>query len=136
MKSFFLTVQCSIDSSNTRTPLPYRINLNDEWYVGLVSFSYPNVIYNFKALPNMCNIFCNLVEHQCVGSEMLPLLRSIVLKRDHHQMVTHDYKTPHYIHLLIKEFDSLEIYIKDENFKSLLFGFNRVIVKLHFIKSS
>lgn len=90
----------------------------------------------FPQAPQMCFIYCNFIENQLMGHEMTPLLRTVLLKEGPRQSVTNVYKTPHYVPMLTNDLNSLEIYIKDEFGKTLLFDSDTVIVKLHFVKRS
>lgn len=85
---------------------------------------------------NSFYIYCNIVESQCVGNSLQRLLRTVPLTEDNKlgNIVHKDFWAPHYVGLLNKNFDTVEIEIRDNNGKLIEFQFGEVILKLHFRK--
>ena len=79
-------------------------------------------------------IYCNLVEPQVVGNITAPLLRNVHIEGKFGDIVEKIYQTPHYVPVIQKEIDRIEIDIKDDNNQSVPFQFGKSVVKLHFRK--
>ncbi len=77
-------------------------------------------------------LYCSLVEPQIVGNVTAPLLRSVHVKGNHGDIIEKLYNTPHYVPVVAKEIDRVEIDIKDDNNQSVPFQFGKTVVKLHF----
>jgi hypothetical protein len=79
-------------------------------------------------------IYCSLVEPQIVGNVTAPLLRNVHIEGLHGDMVEKLYHTPHYVPVIAKQVDRIEIDIKDDKNQSVPFQFGKAVVKLHFRK--
>jgi hypothetical protein len=79
-------------------------------------------------------VYCSLVEPQIVGNVTAPLLRTVHIEGIHGDMIEKLYHTPHYVPVIAKEVDRIEIDIKDDKNQSVPFQFGKTVVKLHFRK--
>jgi len=79
-------------------------------------------------------VYCSLVEPQIVGNVTAPLLRNVHIHGLHGDMVEKLFHAPHYVPVIAKEVDRIEIDIKDDNNQSVPFQFGKTVVKLHFRK--
>ena len=77
-------------------------------------------------------IYCDIVEPQIVGDVYAPLLRIVTVKGQDGEMVHELYDRPHYIPLIRKKFQSIEIVIRTHLGRLVSFDRGRLIVKLHF----
>ena len=81
-------------------------------------------------------VYCNLIESQIVGGFYVPLLRVVHVDGQYGDIVEKIYHSPHYVSVLCKDFDHIEINIKSDTNQSIPFEFGKVVVKLHFRKRS
>lgn len=91
----------------------------------------------YLGLPSQLYIYCDIVEPQMVGDVMCPLLRIIPLdpvKYIYGSSKMHVFSPPHYIPLMRREFDTIEIDIRTNTGESIPFQFGTTCVKLHFIR--
>ncbi|RLA19856.1 MAG: hypothetical protein DRQ56_04470 [Gammaproteobacteria bacterium] len=79
-------------------------------------------------------VYCSLVEPQIVGNITAPLLRSVHIEGNYGDIIEKLYHSPHYVPVVAKEIDRIEIDIKDDNNQSVPFQFGKTVVKLHFRK--
>ncbi len=79
-------------------------------------------------------VYCNLVEPQIVGNVIAPLLRNVHIEGVHGDIVEKLYQSPHYVPVIAKEIDRIEIDIKDDKNQSVNFQFGKTVTKLHFRK--
>ena len=79
-------------------------------------------------------VYCSLVEPQIVGNVTAPLLRNVHIEGSHGEMIEKLYHSPHYVPVIAKEVDRIEIDIKDDKNQSIPFQFGKTVVKLHFRK--
>ena len=79
-------------------------------------------------------IYCSLVEPQIVGNITAPLLRTVHIEGIHGEIIEKLYHSPHYVSVIAKEIDRVEIDIKDDNNHYVPFQFGKSVVKLHFRK--
>jgi hypothetical protein len=95
--------------------------------------------YNSDISAGLTNffIYCNLVEPQCIGNSLKHLLRTVPLTESVLGNVVHkEFISPHYVGLLCKTFDTVEVEIRDDHGELIDFQFGKVILKLHFRKKS
>ncbi len=95
--------------------------------------------YNSDISAGLTNffIYCNLVEPQCIGNTVKQLLRTVPLTETTLGRVVHkEFVSPHYIGLLSKSFDTVEVEIRDDHGDLIDFQFGKVILKLHFRQKS
>lgn len=81
-------------------------------------------------------MYCNLIESQIVGGYYVPLLRIVHVDGQYGDIVDKTFYSPHYIPVLSKEFDRIEINIKNDINQCIPFEFGKVVAKLHFRKRS
>ena len=79
-------------------------------------------------------VYCSLVEPQIVGNVTAPLLRCVHIEGNYGDIIEKTYQSPHYVPVIAKEIDRIEIDIKDDNNQSVPFQFGKTVVKLHFRK--
>ncbi len=79
-------------------------------------------------------VYCSLVEPQIVGNVTAPLIRSVQIEGNYGNIIEKLYHTPHYVPIVAKEVDRIEIDIKGDNNQSVPFQFGKTVVKLHFRK--
>jgi hypothetical protein len=79
-------------------------------------------------------VYCNIVEDQIIGNSMAPLLRIVETQGKHGDLICKTYDSPHYIPVLLKDIQSIEINIKNDMNEYYKFEFGKVIVKLHLKK--
>ena len=90
----------------------------------------PDLKIGFYAL----YIYCSLVEPQIIGSVTAPLLRTVHVSGHHGDIVEKIFHTPHYVPVIAKEVDRVQIEIKDDQYQLVPFDFGKVVAKLHFRK--
>lgn len=91
----------------------------------------------YLGLPSQLYIYCDIVAPQMVGDVMCPLLRIISLdpvKYVYGSSKMHIFSTPHYIPVMRREFDTIEIDIRSNTGENIPFQFGTSCVKLHFIR--
>ena len=79
-------------------------------------------------------VYADLVEPQYIGDTRAKLLRSVEVppeKKDGEQCIIR-YSNPHYVSLLVNEFEYIEIDIKDDTNRRVPFTHGRSRIKLHF----
>jgi hypothetical protein len=79
-------------------------------------------------------IYCDILQPQIVGNTLAPLLGVVNVEGQYMQIVNRTYVAPHYIPVLKKCFNTIEINIKDDQNEFIKFGFGKTILKLHFKK--
>lgn len=97
------------------------------------SSKFPANIY--LGLPSQLLIYCDIVEPQIVGDVMCPLLRIIPLdpvKYAYGSNKMHIFSPPHYIPVMRREFDTIEIDIRSNTGDCIPFQFGTSCIKLHF----
>ena len=81
-------------------------------------------------------VYSNIVSPSFVGDSYTQLLRLVQIPTDakYGEQILISYPNTYYVPLLIKEFDTIEIDIKDDNGQTIPFEFGRCIIVLHFRK--
>ncbi len=79
-------------------------------------------------------IYTPLIEYQMVGPVMTPLIKIVPIRGSFGDQSIAEFTNPHYVDVLEKNFDSVEISIKDMSGNPMPFSFGGVVVKLHFRK--
>ena len=77
-------------------------------------------------------VYCDIVEPTVVGDVKVPLQRCVNISGKHEETVDRIYETVHYVPLHRKQFDSIDINIRDDTGRSVPFQRGKVIVTLHF----
>lgn len=79
------------------------------------------------------SVNCNLVQSQTVGNTQQQLLRTIPITSSVRGEIVHkEFIVPHYTDVLVRQFDSIKIWIRNERGELINFQFGEVILKLHF----
>ena len=80
------------------------------------------------------NVYCDIIVPQCGGGKRSKLLRDVEIPGDKKfgEQVVIKYATPHYVDVLVNDFDEIEINIKDDSGATIPFMFGRTRLKLHF----
>lgn len=90
-------------------------------------------------VPNQIYLYCDVTEPQYVGDTCAPLLRIIHVDQSDYifgtQMVSH-FDSPHYVSVLRKEFETIEIDLRTDTGSAVPFLFGTCCCKLHFRKTS
>lgn len=128
-------VQCKlfrIKSVKLSQQVQYMLGFETDTIDGTNEIAYfqPDLRSGFYSL----YIYCSLVEPQIVGNITAPLLRHVHIDGSHGDIVEKLYQTPHYVPVVTKEVDRIEIDIKDDKNQSVPFQFGKTVVKLHFRK--
>ena len=77
-------------------------------------------------------VYCDIVEPRVVGDTTVQLLRVVPVEGKHGEVVCKTYENVHYIPLQRKQFQTLEIYIRDDRGQRVPFECGKSIVTLHF----
>lgn len=88
-------------------------------------------------LPSQLFVYCDIIEPQIVGDVMTPLLRIIPLdpaKYIYGSNKMHIFTPPHYLPVMRREFDVIEIDIRTTTGNAVPFQYGTSCVKLHFKK--
>ena len=82
---------------------------------------------------DMLYIYTDCVEQQIVGDVQAQLLQNVCINNfDSLPIQTTSFEFLHYIPLARRDFDTIEINIRDETESKVPFQFGQVVVKLHF----
>ena len=82
---------------------------------------------------NILYIYTDCVEQLIVGDVQAQLLQNVCVNNfDSLPIQTTSFESPHYIPLARRDFDTIEIKIRDETGRKVPFQFGQVVVKLHF----
>ena len=76
--------------------------------------------------------YCDIVAPTVVGDVKVPLMRCVNISGNHEKTVDRIYETAHYVPLHRKQFDTIDINIREDAGKSVPFQRGKVIVTLHF----
>lgn len=88
-------------------------------------------------LPSHMYVYCDLVEPQMVGDTVAPLLKIVNISTTSYVYGLHNstsFLDPHYVPVMYRSFDSVEIDLRDSTGRHLPFHFGTSCVKLHFRK--
>lgn len=81
-------------------------------------------------------IYCSVIEDQIVGNMVAPLLRIVDVQGDFKQIINRTFDSPHYVPVLQKDINRIEMNIKDDLNRFISFEFGKVVIKLHFKRCS
>lgn len=81
-------------------------------------------------------VYCDLIENQLVGDCRTNLLRIVPVRGQYNDIVNEIFTAPHYVPVLKKQFETVEISIKTDQDRLVPFQFGKSIVKLHFRRRS
>ena len=76
-------------------------------------------------------VYCNLVAPRLVGDSQVPLLRIVPIKGKDGNTITKTYENVHYLPLSRKNFETVEIDIRDDTGRKVPFERGKVVVTLH-----
>jgi len=79
-------------------------------------------------------VYSNIVENQIVGNTRVPLLRIVHVHGHHGDVIEKTFHSPHYIPVLCKEIDNIEVEIKSDSGHLIPFEYGKTVAKLHFRK--
>ena len=77
-------------------------------------------------------VYCDIVEDVAVGDVIAPLLRILNIDGKDDRMVSRIYQTVQYVSVQRRQFETIEIDIKDDTGRRVPFQRGKVIVTLHF----
>ena len=77
-------------------------------------------------------VYCDIVEDVVVGDVKAPLLRTVNIDGKDDKMVSRIYQTVQYVTVQRRQFDTIEIDIRDDTGRRVPFQRGKVIVTLHF----
>lgn len=127
-------VKWGINSALFSPKLHYMLGISSGRWVhlsssggGFITEYPPDLTAGFNTL----FVYCNLIEPQIVGNELLPLLRTVSIKGKQGDFVSEIFQSPHYVKIQTKTFDTVEISLKNDLSEHVKFNFGKVIVKLH-----
>jgi hypothetical protein len=88
----------------------------------------------YKNMPQQLFVYSDIVEPQIVGDTVAPLLRIIGVQPSETfgSVIEKNYETPHYLPLLKRQFETIDISICDHTGKPAAFEYGPVTIKLHF----
>ena len=81
---------------------------------------------------NYMMVYCDLLEHVPVGDTKVPLLRIVDAKGENGEIIHRSYDEPRYVPLQKKNFDSIEMDLRDDLGKPIAFENGKLVVTLHF----
>lgn len=81
-------------------------------------------------------VYCDIIENQIIGNMLAPLIRIVDVNGDFGQTINKNFDNPHYVPLLTKDINFIEINIKNDMNNLIIYEFGKVVVKLHFRKRS
>ena len=101
---------------------------NDETIIAPIPI--PEKLDTFKAL----YVYSDIGAYQYVGDTYVPLLRVIGVdtNKQYGEYVERIYTQPHYVPVVKKNFDTIEIDIKSDTGEEIQFGIGKIVLKLHF----
>ena len=116
------------------THLQYLFGFDGGWLTLLESSEniakYPP---DLSAGINTLYIYFDIIQPQIVGNILAPLLRTVAVKKgEYGDTVDKIYFSPHYLPLRSRNFDSIEIQIKNDTDQLIPFKFGKAILKIHF----
>lgn len=118
--------------------LRYMLGFKDLQFINIDYINNKNVTLISQHAPDMLGgmhsiyVYCDIVAPQIVGNIFAPLLQVINVEGQYMDIVNHAYITPHYIPILKKSFNSIEILLKSDQDDPIPFEYGKSIVKLHF----
>jgi len=90
----------------------------------------------FNEIPQQLYIYMDLLVPQIIGDTCAPLLRIVGIEdvTTFGKVIVKTYDNPHYVPLLKRRFESIEIELRDAQGKLAPFQYGPTTIKLHFIK--
>lgn len=123
-------------ASSFTVKLPDRLQFGEGWGVGLSEIHFPHLqqqqVSPTADFQNLLYVYADIVEPSSVGDVKAPLLR--VIGSDSIAKAFANFDMPHYYPLSNREFNRIEIVIKDLAGNMPSFASGTSIVTLHFKK--
>ena len=120
--------------SNGMSITGYRLQEILEYYIE--GFHSQDLTYTVELTKpiylNSFYVYTDIIEHQIVGDVVVPLLANVALKGNYGDVVSASFNNPHYKPVSMSELYSINIEIKDDEGKKILFDDGKLITKLHF----
>lgn len=124
-------------------PSPFKVRLsqsvsdalgykNNDWLEGKGEAAYPPDI---RLGMHTLFVYSNIVEPQLVGDTYAPLLRAVAIEDDKKRGAQYQrstYESPHYAPVITDEISTIEIFIKDDSGKTVVFATGKTVCTLHF----
>nr|XP_015840030.1 PREDICTED: uncharacterized protein LOC107398959 [Tribolium castaneum] len=88
-------------------------------------------------LPSQLFVYSDIIEPQLVGDILAKVIRTVVINNKYYIYGTHHtqiFSHPHYVPVLKREFENIEIDIRSSTGEKVPFQFGTLCVKLHFKK--
>lgn len=133
-------VSLSIEPSVTALGCSQRLALQLGYkpHANLVQNPTPSHPANiWVGIPSQMFVYCDLVEPQAVGDVLSPLMRIVNITADNYNYGSHKdviFSPPHYIPVMRREFENVEIDIRTDSGELMPFEFGTLSLKLHFKK--
>ena len=99
--------------------------LQDTYYTG------DNVCDLQRGFYFLC-VYCDILEDVLVGDVKTPLLRTVNINGKDDKMVSRIYQTVQYVTVQRRQFETIEVDIRDDTCRRVPFQRGKVIVTLHF----
>lgn len=93
-------------------------------------------IVDLEAATRFLYVYTDVVEPKVVGDSQVPLMRIIPVEGKERDHITARFISPQYLPLGRKQFETIEVNIKQDNGEKVPFQSGRVLVTLHFRRSS
>ncbi|PJE78543.1 hypothetical protein CI610_02513 [invertebrate metagenome] len=81
-------------------------------------------------------VYCPLVEPQMVGDSRVPLVRIVPIEDMPGHVISKEFQPIHYVPLQQRQFQEIEIMLRDDTGKPIPFERGKVVVTLHFKRHS
>ena len=79
-------------------------------------------------------VYSDICQYSLIGDASAPLLRIVQVKNDDERMVTKTFPHVYYTPVSKINFDTVEIYIRDDTGVQIPFAYGKLVVTLHFRK--
>ena len=111
----------------------YMLGLNSE------SAVFSHGLHKSVTDPNLDSItslfvYSDICQYSLIGDASAPLLRIVQVKNDDERMVTKTFPHVYYTCVSKRNFDTVEIYIRDDTGVQIPFAYGKLVVTLHFRK--
>ena len=76
-------------------------------------------------------VYCDIIHSQYIGDALVPLLRIVPVEGKDGQRISKSFVRPQYVPVSRKQFESIEVNIKQDTVETVPFEFGRVLLTLH-----
>ncbi len=90
----------------------------------------PQVVDMAQGFHNLY-VYTNIVEPRVVGDSLVPLLRIVPVQGTNGKMVATTYENVQYAPVQVKQFQTIDVYIRDDTGQPVSFERGKVVVTLH-----